>query len=46
MEVRAAGAHGYIVKSHAARDLIVAIDRILARGTFFGPEPDATAASN
>jgi DNA-binding NarL/FixJ family response regulator len=46
MEVRAAGAHGYVVKSQAARDLIVAIDRILAGGTFFGPEPDATAASN
>ncbi|MFZ0519597.1 MAG: response regulator transcription factor [Candidatus Acidiferrales bacterium] len=40
MEVRAAGAQGYVVKSQAARDLIVAIDRILAGGTFFGPEPD------
>ena len=40
MEVRAAGAQGYVVKSQAARDLIVAIDRILAGGTFFGPEPE------
>ena len=31
MEVRVAGAHGYIVKSQAARGLIVAIDRILAK---------------
>ena len=41
MEVRAAGAHGYVVKSQASRDLIVAIDRILAGGTFFGPEPES-----
>ena len=40
MEVRAAGAQGYVVKSQAARDLIVAIDRILAGGTFFGPESE------
>ncbi len=46
MEVRAAGAHGYIVKSQAARGLIVAIDRILAKARSFGPEPGATAASN
>lgn len=35
-EVRATGAHGYVMKSHAARDLIMAIDRVLAGGTFFG----------
>jgi DNA-binding NarL/FixJ family response regulator len=45
LEVRAAGAHGYVVKSQAARDLIVAIDRILAGGTFFGPDPEPQAPS-
>jgi DNA-binding NarL/FixJ family response regulator len=33
--VRKAGAHGYVVKSRAARDLIDALDRLLAGGTFF-----------
>src|SRR2546428_5165662 len=33
--VRKAGAHGYVVKSRAARDLIDAVDRLLAGGTFF-----------
>lgn len=45
-EVRAAGAHGYVVKSQASRDLIVAIDRILAGGTFFGPDPESSPAGN
>jgi DNA-binding NarL/FixJ family response regulator len=35
-DVRAAGAHGYVQKSQAGRDLIVAIDALLAGGTFFG----------
>jgi DNA-binding NarL/FixJ family response regulator len=39
MEVRQTGAHGVVLKSQAARDLIRAIDRLLAGGTFFGPEP-------
>jgi|SRR5579864_2323008 len=34
-EVRDAGAQGYVLKSEAARNLIVAIERILAGGTFF-----------
>jgi len=34
-EVRNAGAHGYVVKSQASRDLILAIDSLLAGGTFF-----------
>ena len=42
-EIRKAGAHGYVVKSQAGRDLVHAIDRILAGGTFFDrqvePEP-------
>jgi DNA-binding NarL/FixJ family response regulator len=38
--VRKAGAHGYVVKSRAARDLIEAIDRLLGGGTFFdNPSP-------
>jgi DNA-binding NarL/FixJ family response regulator len=35
-DVRAAGAHGYVQKSQAGRDLVVAIDALLAGGTFFG----------
>jgi DNA-binding NarL/FixJ family response regulator len=36
-DVRQAGAQGYVMKSQAARDLVFAIDAILAGGTFFGP---------
>ena len=35
-EVRQAGAQGLVLKSQAARDLIRAIDCLLAGGTFFG----------
>jgi DNA-binding NarL/FixJ family response regulator len=38
-EVRQSGAHGFVLKSQAARDLIRAIDCLLAGGTFFGSEP-------
>jgi DNA-binding NarL/FixJ family response regulator len=38
-EVRRAGAQGFVLKSQAARDLIRAIDRLLAGGTFFGSGP-------
>lgn len=38
-EVRQAGAQGVVLKSQAARDLIRAIERLLAGGTFFGSEP-------
>jgi DNA-binding NarL/FixJ family response regulator len=34
-EVRDAGAQGFVLKSEAARNLIVAIETILAGGTFF-----------
>ena len=37
-EVQASGAHGYVIKSQAARDLILAIDALLAGGTFFKPQ--------
>jgi two-component system response regulator EvgA len=35
-EVRDAGAQGYVLKSQAGKNLILAIDSILAGGTFFG----------
>jgi DNA-binding NarL/FixJ family response regulator len=40
-EVRDVGARGYVLKSQAARDLVQAIERILAGGTFAiaPPEP-------
>jgi DNA-binding NarL/FixJ family response regulator len=38
-EIRNSGAHGYVVKSQAARDLVHAIDRLLGGGTFFDQRP-------
>lgn len=35
VDVREVGAHGYVQKSQAGRDLIRAIDRLLAGETFF-----------
>ena len=35
-EVSQAGARGYVLKSQAGRDLVVAIETLLAGGTFFG----------
>ncbi|HXN53686.1 MAG TPA: response regulator transcription factor [Candidatus Acidoferrum sp.] len=40
-DVREAGAHGYVQKSQAARDLILAVERLLSGSTFFGSELDA-----
>ena len=37
IEVREAGAQGFVLKSQASRDLILAIQSLLAGGTFFGP---------
>ena len=37
-EIRDAGAHGYVQKSQAARDLVVAIECLLQGGTFFKDE--------
>jgi DNA-binding NarL/FixJ family response regulator len=34
-EIRDIGAHGYVQKSQAARDLVVAIERVLQGETFF-----------
>jgi len=39
-DVQLVGAHGYVQKSQAGRDLIRAIDLLLAGGTFFGSEID------
>jgi len=36
-EVRSTGAQGYVVKSQASRDLILAIDALLEGCTFFSP---------
>ncbi|MGH9572232.1 MAG: response regulator [Candidatus Acidiferrales bacterium] len=36
-EVRKVGAQGYVLKSQAARNLVLAIDALLSGGTFFGP---------
>jgi DNA-binding NarL/FixJ family response regulator len=44
-EVRNAGAQGYVVKSQAARDLILAIDCLLAGGTFFSPTEVSSRAT-
>ena len=40
-DVRQSGAQGFVLKSQAARDLIRAIDELLAGGTFFGSEDPA-----
>lgn len=40
---RRAQTQGYVLKSQAANHLILAIDRVLAGGTFFGgPDPEST----
>jgi len=40
-EIRESGAHGYVQKSQVARDLVVAIERLLEGGTFFTEEAGA-----
>lgn len=40
-----AGARGVVVKAYAARDLVRAIEKVLAGGTFFGEDPNSAAAS-
>jgi DNA-binding NarL/FixJ family response regulator len=37
IDVRKSGARGYVLKSQAVRDLILAIEKLLSGGTFFGP---------
>jgi len=40
IEVRNAGAQGYVLKSQAARDLVRAIDTLIAGDTFYGAAPE------
>jgi len=40
IEARNSGAHGYVLKAQAARDLIRAVDCLLAGDTFFGAPPE------
>jgi len=35
--VQEAGARGFVLKSHAARDLLDALESLMSGGTFFGP---------
>jgi DNA-binding NarL/FixJ family response regulator len=44
-DVRKVGACGYVLKSQAVRDLILAIESVLAGGTFFGPKIKSPKAS-
>jgi DNA-binding NarL/FixJ family response regulator len=44
VEVRNAGAHGYVLKSQAARDLVRAIDALIAGDTFYGSLPEPVKA--
>jgi DNA-binding NarL/FixJ family response regulator len=41
VEVRESGALGFVLKSQGARDLIRAIDYLLAGNTFFGAPPES-----
>jgi DNA-binding NarL/FixJ family response regulator len=45
-DVRAAGAQGYVLKSQAAQDLVLAIERILGGGTFYGEEDEGGDGSD
>jgi DNA-binding NarL/FixJ family response regulator len=45
-EVRRAGAQGYVVKSQAANNLVLAIDKLLAGGTFFEAPPEPKPDKN
>jgi DNA-binding NarL/FixJ family response regulator len=48
VDVRDAGAHGYVSKSQANRDLVLTIQTLLSGGTFFGvpSEPSPGAREN
>src|ERR1700726_88841 len=41
--VREAGARGLVLKSHAARDLLDALETLMNGGTFFGPDASKVA---
>jgi DNA-binding NarL/FixJ family response regulator len=40
--VQEAGARGFVLKSHAARDLLDALETLMNGGTFFGPDTGKT----
>jgi DNA-binding NarL/FixJ family response regulator len=44
-EIRETGARGFVHKSRAGRDLILAIESLLSGGTFFGGPINSTAPS-
>lgn len=44
-EIRDTGAHGYVQKSQVARDLVTAIECLLAGGTFFATRDGADGKS-
>src|SRR5579862_5244555 len=44
-EVREVGAQGYVLKSQAGRNLVLAIETVLAGGTFFGSAPKTETGS-
>ena len=43
-EVQQTGAHGFVLKSQAARDLVRAIEYLLAGHTFYGAPPEPVPA--
>jgi len=43
--VQDAGARGFVLKSHAARDLLDALEALMAGGTFFEPDPGKLSKS-
>lgn len=43
-EVKQTGAHGFVLKSQAARDLVRAIDALLAGNSFYGALPESKNA--
>jgi DNA-binding NarL/FixJ family response regulator len=45
-EVRQAGAQGFVLKSQAARDLVLAIRTLLGGGNFFGAPPEPSPRGN
>jgi len=46
VEAREVGAHGYVSKSQATRDLVLAIQTLLSGGTFFGVPSDPSPGAN
>jgi DNA-binding NarL/FixJ family response regulator len=44
--VQDAGARGFVLKSHAARDLLDALEALMSGGTFFGPDPGKSSKPN